>query len=234
MREYHKQVLLGLKFLLSRGLPLVLVSAAAAGVFLLKTPNSAKQASAPGARDPNATVGQYEGKSEAEIQAELDKVVQEGMFNISINPDIRMTSGRAEAELRVENIPANHHLMSVTLSRDDTGGGAVCLRPHRTGISHSGGAAGDCPARRQLYGNSTVYSIRSGNGTARRTGCGKSPDHSSKVRKRAIYSGTCKWLVFVDAIALSRSPAASAYPAPPRRHGRGAPSPPARNISAGG
>ena len=91
------------------------------GVFLLKTPNSAKQASAPGARDPNATVGQYEGKSEAEIQAELDKVVQEGMFNISINPDIRMTSGRAEAELRVENIPANHHLMSVTLSRDDTG-----------------------------------------------------------------------------------------------------------------
>lgn len=76
MREYHKQVLLGLKFLLSRGLPLVLVSAATAGVFLLKTPNSAKQASAPGARDPNATVGQYEGKSEAEIQAELDKVVQ--------------------------------------------------------------------------------------------------------------------------------------------------------------
>lgn len=80
-----------------------------------------KAAFAPGARDPNATVGQYEGKSEAEIQAELDKVVQEGMFNISINPDIRMTSGRAEAELRVENIPANHHLMSVTLSRDDTG-----------------------------------------------------------------------------------------------------------------
>ena len=228
MREYHKQVLLGLKFLLSRGLPLVLVSAAAAGVFLLKTPNSAKQASAPGARDPNATVGQYEGKSEAEIQAELDKVVQEGMFNISINPDIRMTSGRAEAELRVENIPANHHLMSVTLSRD------VCLRPHRTGISHSGGAAGDSPARRQLYGNSTVYSIRSGNGTARRTGCGKSPDHSSKVRKRAIYSCTCKWLVFVVVIALSRSPATSADPAPPRRHGRGAPSPPARNISAGG
>lgn len=103
MREHHKQVLLGLKFLLSRGLPLVLVSAVTAGVFLLKTPNSAKQASAPGARDPHATVGQYEGKSEAEIQAELDKVVQEGMFNISINPDIRMTSGRAEAELRVEN-----------------------------------------------------------------------------------------------------------------------------------
>lgn len=121
MREYHKQLLLGLKIFLSRGLPLVLVSAAAAGVFLLKTPDSTKQTSAPGARDPNATIGQYEGKSEAEIQAELDKVVQEGMFNISINPDIRMTSGRAEAELRVENIPANHHLMSVTLSRDDTG-----------------------------------------------------------------------------------------------------------------
>ena len=233
MREHHKQVLLGLKFLLSRGLPLVLVSAATAGVFLLKTPNSAKQASAPGARDPNATVGQYEGKSEAEIQAELDKVVQEGMFNISINPDIRMTSGRAEAELRVENIPANHHLMSVTLSRDDTG---EVL--YASGLIEPGYHIQAVPLETVLPGGSytasTVYSIRSGNGTARRTGCGKSPDHSSKVRKRAIYSCTCKWLVFVDVIALSRSPATSAYPAPPHRHGRGAPSPPARNISAGG
>ena len=79
---------------------------------------------------PEVTLGEYKGVAvpkkevtvtDEEVQAELDKVVQEGMFNISINPDIRMTSGRAEAELRVENIPANRHLMSVTLSRDDTG-----------------------------------------------------------------------------------------------------------------
>lgn len=72
-------------------------------------------------RDPNAQVGQYKGKTEAEIQAELDKVVEEGMFNISINSTVFLPSGKDEAELRIENIAANHHLMSVELTRDDTG-----------------------------------------------------------------------------------------------------------------
>ena len=72
-------------------------------------------------RDPNAQVGQYEGKTEAEIQAELDKIVEEGMFNISINSTVFLPSGKDEAELRIENIAANHHLMSVELTRDDTG-----------------------------------------------------------------------------------------------------------------
>ena len=72
-------------------------------------------------RDPNAQVGQYEGKTEEEIQAELDKIVEEGMFNISINSTVLMASGKDEAELRIENIAANHHLMSVEITRDDTG-----------------------------------------------------------------------------------------------------------------
>lgn len=72
-------------------------------------------------RDPNAAVGQYEGKTEEEIQAELDKIVEEGMFNISINSTVLMASGRDEAEVRIENIAANHHLMSVEITRDDTG-----------------------------------------------------------------------------------------------------------------
>ena len=72
-------------------------------------------------RDPNAAVGQFEGKTEEEIQAELDKIVEEGMFNISINSTVYMQSGTDEAELRIENIAANHHLMSVQLTRDDTG-----------------------------------------------------------------------------------------------------------------
>ena len=72
-------------------------------------------------RDPNAAVGQYEGKTEEEIQAELDKIVDEGMFNISINSTVVMASGKDEAEVRIENIAANHHLMSVEITRDDNG-----------------------------------------------------------------------------------------------------------------
>ena len=72
-------------------------------------------------RDPNAALGQYEGKTEEEIQAELDKIVEEGMFNISINSNVLMHSGKDEAELRIENIAANHHLMSVEITRDDNG-----------------------------------------------------------------------------------------------------------------
>lgn len=43
------------------------------------------------------------------------------MFNISINSTVFLPSGKDEAELRIENIAANHHLMSVELTRDDTG-----------------------------------------------------------------------------------------------------------------
>lgn len=72
-------------------------------------------------RDPNASVGQYEGKTQEEIQAELDKIVRQGMFNISINSTVIMERGSDEAELRIENIAANIHLMSVQITLDDTG-----------------------------------------------------------------------------------------------------------------
>lgn len=65
--------------------------------------------------------GQLKGKSEAEIQAELDRVVEEGMFNISIASVIEFDSGTSEGELRIENVPGNRYLMRVTLVRNDTG-----------------------------------------------------------------------------------------------------------------
>lgn len=65
--------------------------------------------------------GQLEGKSDAEIQAELDRVVEEGMFNISIASVVEMENGRAVGDLRIENVPGNRYLMQVTLVRNDTG-----------------------------------------------------------------------------------------------------------------
>lgn len=72
-------------------------------------------------RDQNASLGQLENKTQEEIQAELDRIVEEGMFNISINPNPIFESGEAEGDLRIENIPANHYNMSVTITLDETG-----------------------------------------------------------------------------------------------------------------
>lgn len=109
-----------MKFIL-RLLPLLLLTVGATGIILFQLQTTAAPANSSKNRDPNATAGQYEGKSTSAIQAELDRTVQEGMFNISINPVIHLSSGKDEAELRIENIPANHHLMGVAITRNDTG-----------------------------------------------------------------------------------------------------------------
>ncbi|MEG1830334.1 MAG: flagellar protein FliS [Raoultibacter sp.] len=71
------------------------------------------------ARDPNATLGQLEGKTPEEVQAELNRIVEEGMFNISIASTVEFADGASEGELRIENIPTNPYLMKVEISRDD-------------------------------------------------------------------------------------------------------------------
>ena len=64
--------------------------------------------------------GQLEGKTEAEVQAELDRTVAEGMFNISIASVIQFDTGTSEGEMRIENVPGNPYLMQVSITRDDT------------------------------------------------------------------------------------------------------------------
>lgn len=72
------------------------------------------------ARDPNAALGQLENKSQEEIQDELNRIVEEGMFNISIAAEAHFADGSSEGDLRIENIPSNHYLMKVQITRDDT------------------------------------------------------------------------------------------------------------------
>ena len=101
---------------------ILLIAVIALLLILLLRPGDTKSPPAtPAVRNANATIGQYEGKTDEEIQAELNRIVEEGMFNISINPEIIMESGGSDAELRIENVPGNRYLMSVQITLDDTG-----------------------------------------------------------------------------------------------------------------
>lgn len=71
--------------------------------------------------NPNADVGQLEGKTPEEIQAELNRVVDEGMFNISIAEVLSFPDGTSEGDVRIENVPNNRYLMDVTVTLDETG-----------------------------------------------------------------------------------------------------------------
>ena len=89
---------------------------AVAGVLAFQMGNQTVQG-----RDPNAALGQLEGKTPEELQAELDRIVEEGMFNISIASYVEFADGTSEGEVRIENVPSNRYLMQVEVVRDDTG-----------------------------------------------------------------------------------------------------------------
>lgn len=69
-------------------------------------------------RDSQASPGQLDGKSPEEVQAALDRLVDEGMFSISIASVIEFPDGASEGELRIENAPANRYLMKVIVATD--------------------------------------------------------------------------------------------------------------------
>ena len=71
--------------------------------------------------DPNARTGQAPYKTDAEIQAELDRVVEEGMLNISIASTIEFANGTAEGTAYIENVPGNRYNMQVNIVDDETG-----------------------------------------------------------------------------------------------------------------
>ena len=71
--------------------------------------------------DPNAKSGQAPNKSAEEMQAELDRIVEEGMFGISIASVIEFDDGAAPGTAYLENVPGNRYLMQVAITLDDTG-----------------------------------------------------------------------------------------------------------------
>lgn len=71
--------------------------------------------------DSSARDGQAPYKTDEEIQAELNRVVEEGMFNISIASVIQFEDGQSNGTAYIENVPGNHYLMQVTITDDDSG-----------------------------------------------------------------------------------------------------------------
>lgn len=103
----------GCAFWIVLALALLALAVAAVLAFMLLSP-------APRA-DRSGDLGQLEGKTPAEIQAELDRVIEEGMFNINIASVVEFADGKSAGELRIENVPNNNYLMRVAISRADTG-----------------------------------------------------------------------------------------------------------------
>lgn len=71
--------------------------------------------------DSSARDGQAPYKTEEEMQAEIDRVVEEGMFNISIASVIQFEDGQSNGTAYIENVPGNHYNMQVTITDDDSG-----------------------------------------------------------------------------------------------------------------
>lgn len=71
--------------------------------------------------DKMAKDGTLAGKTPRELQGMLDSIVEEGMFNVSINARAVFNDGKAEGTLGMENIPENRYYARVTLLNDKDG-----------------------------------------------------------------------------------------------------------------
>lgn len=70
--------------------------------------------------DENAKQGQIEYRTDEEIQAELNRLVEEGMMTISINLRPVFADGQSNGHLRIENVPNNKCSQVVEIYRADT------------------------------------------------------------------------------------------------------------------
>lgn len=71
--------------------------------------------------DKAAQSGSLEGKSPEDIQGMLDNIVEEGMFNVSVNARVVFEDSKSSGSLGLENISANRYYCRVTLLRQDNG-----------------------------------------------------------------------------------------------------------------
>ena len=71
--------------------------------------------------DTAAAEGQAPYKTDEEIQAELNRVVQDGMLNISIASVIEFENGTSPGVAYIENVPSNKYVMRVEITLDDNG-----------------------------------------------------------------------------------------------------------------
>jgi hypothetical protein len=71
--------------------------------------------------DPEAVTGILPDMSEEEIQKELDRVVEEGMLNISISSGISFQSGTSKGKANIYNVSSNQYIFKVEITLKETG-----------------------------------------------------------------------------------------------------------------
>ncbi len=111
-KKSRKSALLLLLFLL--------LVAVAGGIYWWNIHNRAMDATTKYWFDKLAKDGSLEGKTPDEIQGILNSVVEEGMFNVSMNARAIFNDGKSEGSIGIENIPQNRYYCRVVLRRDDT------------------------------------------------------------------------------------------------------------------
>ncbi len=71
--------------------------------------------------DKAAKKGSLEGRNPNDVQGMLNTVVEEGMFNVSVNASVVFENGQSSGSLGLENISANHYYCSLRLVLQDSG-----------------------------------------------------------------------------------------------------------------
>ena len=71
--------------------------------------------------DKAAQDGTLEGKTPAQIGEMLNTIIEEGMFNVSINARIVFEDGKSEGSMGLENIPENRYYSRIIITKDDDG-----------------------------------------------------------------------------------------------------------------
>lgn len=81
----------------------------------------AKQDAISEERERSAQLGILPGMSDEEIQDALNRQVEQGMLNVSMNPLPVFENGTSEGNVRIQNIAGNHYSIRVRYVRSDTG-----------------------------------------------------------------------------------------------------------------
>lgn len=137
-------------------LALLLCGAALAWKWLAPQPQSQYEL------DANALAGFLPGKTEEEIQAELNRIIEKGYFNVSINPTPNVAPD-GTVNLNIENVPGNNYWMQVNVYIIGEDGGETLL--YASGIIKQGyyineaEAAGKLPAPGQYNGRADFTAL---------------------------------------------------------------------------
>lgn len=109
------------KLLLLLLLLLILVIGGIAAWSIFRNRNSGMDATTKYWFDKAAKNGSLKGMDSADIQSVLDNVVQEGMFNVTIDGDVTFETGTSQGYIGIANIAENRYYCRVTLSKNDDG-----------------------------------------------------------------------------------------------------------------